>query len=82
MFTDKHWGNQNVKHTGLSLQRERYFTSILPPKVGVDTVNSLLAFVLSVWLRLLDPPPDPNHGLGFVFFFNQSLEPMFMGYVT
>ena len=41
---------RNVKHTGLSLQRERCITCFMHRKLGVDKVSSLVTFALSVWL--------------------------------
>lgn len=41
----------------LSLQRERCITCFPPRRLGADTVNSLVTFVLSVALTTQDPPP-------------------------
>lgn len=44
-------GNKNVKHIGLSLQREAYITWFLPRMLGADIINSPVTFALTVWPR-------------------------------
>lgn len=44
-------GTRNVKHTRLSLQRNGYITCFLPSRLRVDTANSLVTFVVSVYPR-------------------------------
>lgn len=50
-------GAGNVKHAGLSLQRERCTTRFLPRRLGTEVVNCLVTFALCAWLRPHWIPP-------------------------
>lgn len=45
-------GNRNVKHGGLSLQMERWRACFLPTSLGMQVVNNLVTFELTVGPRL------------------------------
>lgn len=64
VLTLVHRGAWNGKHTGLVIRRKGGVACYpLPRRLGVDKFNSLVTFVLSVWLETFpapDIPQDPD----------------------
>lgn len=44
VLTDKHWGNCNIKHTGLLLWGKGHITCCLPRRLRTNGVNILVTF--------------------------------------